>query len=77
MVKPAAYRALFVLNALFPKTVASQLRRAAKRIAKSPAGAHMRAKTNLLDILADRDALRAMPEDDGPYDANPAVEGGC
>jgi short-subunit dehydrogenase len=31
VVKPAVYRALFVLNALFPKTVASQLRRAAKK----------------------------------------------
>jgi hypothetical protein len=31
VVKPAAYRALFVLNALFSKTVASQLRRAAKK----------------------------------------------
>ena len=31
VVKPAIYRALFVLNALFPKTVASQLRRAAKK----------------------------------------------
>jgi short-subunit dehydrogenase len=31
VVKPAIYRALFVMNALFPKTVASQLRRAAKK----------------------------------------------
>ena len=31
VIKPAMYRALFVLNALFPKTVASQLRRAAKK----------------------------------------------
>jgi len=31
VVKPALYRALFVLNALFPKTVASQLRKASKR----------------------------------------------
>lgn len=31
VVKPAAYRALFVLNALFPKTVASQLRKASKK----------------------------------------------
>jgi len=31
VVKPAVYRVLFVLNALFPKTVASQLRRAAKK----------------------------------------------
>lgn len=31
VVKPALYRALFVLNALFPKTIASQLRRAAKK----------------------------------------------
>lgn len=31
VVKPGLYRALFVLNALFPKTVASQLRRAAKK----------------------------------------------
>jgi short-subunit dehydrogenase len=30
VVKPAIYRALFVMNALFPKLVASQLRRAAK-----------------------------------------------
>lgn len=29
--KPAIYRALFVLNALFPKTIASQLRRASKK----------------------------------------------
>ena len=31
VVKPAIYRALFLMNALFPKTVASQLRRAAKK----------------------------------------------
>ncbi|MDJ0514100.1 MAG: SDR family NAD(P)-dependent oxidoreductase [Methyloceanibacter sp.] len=31
VVKPEIYRALFVMNALFPKTVASQLRRAAKK----------------------------------------------
>ncbi len=31
VVKPAIYRALFVMNALFPKTVATQLRRAAKK----------------------------------------------
>lgn len=31
VVKPAIYRALFVMNALFPKTVASQIRRAAKK----------------------------------------------
>jgi short-subunit dehydrogenase len=31
VVRPAIYRALFVLNALFPKTVAAQLHRAAKR----------------------------------------------
>ena len=31
VIKPGIYRALFVLGALFPKTVASQLRRAAKR----------------------------------------------
>ncbi|HUU67412.1 MAG TPA: SDR family oxidoreductase [Methyloceanibacter sp.] len=35
VVKPAIYRALFVMNALFPKTVASQLRRAAKKARKS------------------------------------------
>ncbi len=31
VVKPGFYRVLFVLNALFPKTVASQIRRAAKK----------------------------------------------
>ena len=31
VIKPGVYRALFVLNALFPKTMASQLRRAAKK----------------------------------------------
>ena len=31
VVKPEIYRALFVMNTLFPKTVASQLRRAAKK----------------------------------------------
>ena len=31
VVKPTLYRALFVLNALFPTTVASQLRKASKR----------------------------------------------
>lgn len=31
VVKPGIYRALFLLNALFPKTVASQIRRAAKK----------------------------------------------
>jgi short-subunit dehydrogenase len=31
VVKPAIFRALFVMNALFPKTVATQLRRAAKK----------------------------------------------
>ncbi|MEM7191701.1 MAG: SDR family NAD(P)-dependent oxidoreductase [Pseudomonadota bacterium] len=31
VIKPAAYRALFVLNALFPKTVAKQIRRASKK----------------------------------------------
>ncbi len=31
VVKPAAYRALIILNALFPKTVASRMRRAAKK----------------------------------------------
>ena len=31
VVKPAIYRALFVMNALFPKLVAKQLRRAAKK----------------------------------------------
>jgi uncharacterized protein len=31
VVKPAIYRALFVMNALFPKTVASQLRKASKK----------------------------------------------
>ncbi|BAQ18410.1 SDR family NAD(P)-dependent oxidoreductase [Methyloceanibacter caenitepidi] len=31
VVKPGIYRALFVMNALFPKTVASQIRRAAKK----------------------------------------------
>jgi short-subunit dehydrogenase len=31
VIKPGIYRALFVLNALFPKTVASQLRRASKK----------------------------------------------
>ncbi|MGH6737351.1 MAG: SDR family NAD(P)-dependent oxidoreductase [Methyloceanibacter sp.] len=35
VVKPAIYRALFVMNALFPNFVASQLRRAAKQ-AKAP-----------------------------------------
>jgi short-subunit dehydrogenase len=35
VVKPAIYRALFVMNALFPKTVASQLRRASKK-ARTP-----------------------------------------
>ncbi len=30
MVKPAIYRALFVLNALFPRLVASEIRRAAQ-----------------------------------------------
>ncbi len=35
VVKPAIYRALFVMNALFPKTVASQLRSAAKKARKS------------------------------------------
>ena len=34
VIKPAIYRALFVMNALFPKTVASQLRRAAKKARK-------------------------------------------
>lgn len=37
VIKPAAYRALFVLNALFPKTVASQIRRAAKKTRKASA----------------------------------------
>jgi short-subunit dehydrogenase len=31
VIKPGIYRALFALNALFPKTVASQLRRASKK----------------------------------------------
>ena len=31
VVKPAIYRAIFVLNALFPKTVASQIRKASKK----------------------------------------------
>lgn len=31
VVKPAIYRALFVMNALFPKTVASQMRKASKQ----------------------------------------------
>lgn len=31
IIKPGAYRALFILNALFPKVVASQLRRASKK----------------------------------------------
>lgn len=35
VVKPALYRALFVMNALFPKTVASQMRRAAKKAKKA------------------------------------------
>jgi short-subunit dehydrogenase len=34
VVKPAIYRALFVMNALFPKLVASQLRRASKTTAR-------------------------------------------
>jgi len=34
VVKPGLYRALFVLNALFPKTVASQLRKASKKARK-------------------------------------------
>jgi len=34
VVKPAIFRALFVMNALFPKTVATQLRRAAKKGAR-------------------------------------------
>ena len=37
VVKPRIYRALFVLNALFPKTVASQTRRASKKARKSGA----------------------------------------
>lgn len=37
VVKPAIYRALFVMNALFPKTVASQIRRAAKKAKKAGA----------------------------------------
>ena len=37
VVKPAIYRALFVMNALFPKTVASQIRRAAKKARKAKA----------------------------------------
>jgi uncharacterized protein len=35
VVKPALYRALFVMNALFPKTVASQLRKASKKARKT------------------------------------------
>ena len=34
VVKPGIYRALFLLNALFPNLVASQLRRLAKRTRK-------------------------------------------
>jgi short-subunit dehydrogenase len=34
VVKPRIYRALFLMNALFPKTVASQLRRASKKALK-------------------------------------------
>ena len=37
VVKPAIYRALFVMNALFPKTVASQIRHAAKKARKAKA----------------------------------------
>jgi len=37
VIKPPAYRVLFALNALFPKTVASQLRRAAKKARASTA----------------------------------------
>ncbi len=37
VVKPEIYRALFVMNALFPKTVASQIRRAAKKARKAKA----------------------------------------
>ena len=37
MVKPPLYRALFVMNALFPNTVARQLRRAAKKARNSRA----------------------------------------
>ncbi len=37
VVKPGLYRVLFVLNALFPKTVASQIRRAAKKASKAGA----------------------------------------
>lgn len=36
VVKPALYRALFVMNALFPKTVASQLRKASKKARTKP-----------------------------------------
>lgn len=35
VVTPGIYRALFVMNALFPKTVASQLRRASKKARKA------------------------------------------
>lgn len=37
VVKPGIYRALFLMNALFPRTVASQIRRAAKRAQKASA----------------------------------------
>ncbi len=36
VVKPATYRALFVLNALFPRTVARQIRRAARKRSSAP-----------------------------------------
>lgn len=35
VVKPGIYRALFLMNALFPRTVASQLRRASKKALKT------------------------------------------